>query len=204
MEASPRHHARATRQGGRETRAALIDAASELFLARGLSGVSISEIARAADRFPSQVTYYFGDKETLFVEVSCRDVLIVRAAIERAAERARTPEAAVRGMVRAALSSESIPSFVEAMLLVRRRPDLAPRVSETFDALHAEAQRAAESVLARHGWTTPAGPAAQSRAFWSAIIGVALERVATGAAFDARAAEDAVRAVLSFVPAESL
>jgi AcrR family transcriptional regulator len=203
MAATPRHAARATREGGRQTRAALLEAASTLFAERGLSGVSIAEIAVAADCFPSQVTYYFGDKENLFVESACRGVLEVRSAIERAARRARTPDGAVRGMMRAALGSDAILMFVEAMLLARRRDDLAPRIQETFDALHVEAQRAAETVLARHGWTTPAGPAVQSRAFWSAIIGVALERAATGAAFDLRHAEAAVRSVLRFQTEET-
>jgi AcrR family transcriptional regulator len=198
MATAPRHAVRATREGGRQTRATLLDAASSLFRERGLNGVSIAQIAEAADCFPSQVTYYFGDKETLFVECAGRDVLATRAEVERAARRARTPDGAVRGMVRAALASDAVLAFVEAMLLARRRTDLAPRIQETFNALHAEAQRAAETVLARHGWSTPAGPATQSRAFWSAIIGVALERAATGAAFDERSAEAAVRSVLSF------
>jgi AcrR family transcriptional regulator len=198
MATAPRHRARATRQSGRQTRAALLDAAIRLFAERGYGGVSISEIAVAADCFPSQVTYYFGDKDRLFVEAACRGVLDVRAAIERAARRARTPEGAVRGMVRAATASDAILSFVEAMLLARRRPELTGAIEETFALLHAEAQRAAELVLERHGWTTPAGPAVQSRAFWSAIIGLALERAARGDAFDVAAADAAVRSVLSF------
>lgn len=197
MTVAPRHTARATRAGGRQTRAALLDAAGALFRERGL-GVSISEIAEAADCFPSQIAYYFGDKETLFVESACHEVLAVRATIERGARRARTREGAVRAMMRAALADDAILAFVEAMLLARRRHDLAPRIQKTFAELHAEAQRAAEAVLERHGWRTPAGPATQSRAFWSAIIGVALERAAMGDAFDRRAAERAVQAVLSF------
>jgi hypothetical protein len=52
--------------------------------------------------------------------------------------------------------------------------------------------------MASRGRSTPAGPAAQSRAFWSAIIGVALEQGATGEAFDYGEAEAAVRSVLHF------
>jgi AcrR family transcriptional regulator len=198
VEPAPRHRVRATRKSGQQTRGALLDAATTLFAQRGFGGVAISEIAQAADCFPSQVTYYFGDKEHLFVEAACRGVLEVRAAIERAARRARTPDGAVRGMVRAATESDAILAFVEAMLLARQRPELSPPIEEAFRLLHAEAERAAEHVLERHGWSTPSGPAVQSRAFWSAIIGLALERAATGAAFDARAAEAAVRSVLSF------
>lgn len=198
MSAVPRHAARATREAGRTTRAALLEAATKLFVERGLGGVSIAEIAKAADCFPSQVTYYFGDKESLFVEAACREVLGVRDAVERAARRGRTPASAVRGMVRAAIESEAVLGFVEAMLLAKRRPDLQPAVRETFAELHARAARAASDILMRKGWVTPVSADSLSRAFWSAIIGVALERSATGEAFDLHAAEAAVRAVLNF------
>lgn len=198
MSEQPRHAARATRTEGRQTRARLLDAASELFRERGINGVAMSEIAAAADCFPSQVTYYFGDKEALFIESACRDVLAVRAAVEKAARRARTPAGAVRGMVAAALDSNALLGFVEAILLIRRRLDLGPLVHEAFEALHAEAERAAVDVMSSHGWETPAGSAIQSRAFWSAIIGVALESAAAGVEFDRQKAVLTVQAVLNF------
>ena len=71
----PRHAVRATRSAGRKTRYLLLDAASPLFRERGLAGTSISDIATAANAFPSQITYYFRTKEALFVECACRDLL---------------------------------------------------------------------------------------------------------------------------------
>jgi AcrR family transcriptional regulator len=194
----PRHAARATREAGRHTRAELLHAASALFSERGLAGVSMAEIAEMANCFPSQVTYYFGDKESLFVEAACRDIFVVRSAVERAARRAGSPEAAVKAMVRATRTSPAVLGFIEAMLLVRRRPDLAPQVQAAWDALHAESERAATGVLSQHGWATPAGPAIQSRAFWSTIIGITLERAATDDRFDEAKAELVVRSVLNF------
>ena len=202
MASTPRHTARATREAGRTTRATLLDAAAELFRVRGLAGVSISDIAERADCFPSQVTYYFGDKESLFVEAACRDMLVVRDGVEQVAREAPTPDSAVPAMVRAAIETEAVLSFVEAMVLARRRPDLQPAVSEAFDALHSRAERAAADILVSRGWTTPVDPSSLSRAFWSAIIGVALERSATGEAFDLQAADAAVRGVLNFSEAE--
>jgi len=70
----PRHRVRATRTAGRAMRSRLLDAASRLFREKGLAGVSIADIAEAADAFPSQITYYFRTKEALFVEAACRDV----------------------------------------------------------------------------------------------------------------------------------
>ena len=52
----PRHAARATRSAGRQMRSRLLDGASRLFRECGLAGVSISDIAAAADAFPSQIT----------------------------------------------------------------------------------------------------------------------------------------------------
>src|SRR5919108_1887443 len=87
----PKHAVRATRSAGRKMRSLLLDEASRLFRERGLSGTSISDIAAAADAFPSQITYYFRTKEALFVEAACRDMLYVARAAEQAALTAHTP-----------------------------------------------------------------------------------------------------------------
>ena len=145
-------HPRATREAGRQTRRALLDAAGRLFGERGVAGVSAAEIAREAGAFPSQVTYYFGSKEAL---------------------------------------------FVEAATLVRHRPDLAPRVRETFARLHLEGERAvAESLVAR-GWQIRAAPATEARGFWASVLGIALERAAAGDSFDDATADATVQLVLN-------
>ena len=79
----PKHAARATRSAGRKMRSLLLDAASPLFRERGLSGASITDIAAAANAFPSQITYYFRTKEALFVECACRDLLYLARATEQ-------------------------------------------------------------------------------------------------------------------------
>ena len=86
---NPRHSVRATRTAGRQMRSRLLDAASRLFREKGLAGVSIADIAEAADAFPSQITYYFRTKEALFVEAGCRDMLYVARGAEQAALQAR-------------------------------------------------------------------------------------------------------------------
>ena len=192
-----RQLARATRDVGRQTRAALLSAASALFGERGLAGVSVSEIAAAADVFPSQVTYYFGSKEALFVEAACRDVLRSAATVEDTARTAATPEEYARAIVTTALAAPPLLTFVEAMLLARRRPDLAPLIARTFDRLHREGERAVAETLARRGWRLRTTPAAEARAFWATVIGVALERAATGDAFAPQTAEAAVLLVLN-------
>src|SRR5207244_1863188 len=83
----PRHAARATRTAGRQMRSRLLDGASRLFRERGLAGTSISDIAAAADAFPSQITYYFRTKEALFVESACREMLSLARAPEESSRR---------------------------------------------------------------------------------------------------------------------
>jgi AcrR family transcriptional regulator len=98
-------HPRATRAAGQQTRRALLDAAGPLFAERGLAGVSQADIAAAAGTFPSQVTYYFGSKEALFVEAACRGVLRAATVVEQAGARTRTPRTYVRAMVHTALAN---------------------------------------------------------------------------------------------------
>jgi AcrR family transcriptional regulator len=190
-------HPRATREAGRQTRRALLDAAGRLFADRGVAGASAAEIAREAGAFPSQVTYYFGSKEALFVEAACRGMLHAAAEVERAGRRTRTPRGYVRACVQTALASPALLNFVEAATLVRHRPDLAPRVRETFARLHLEGERAvAESLVAR-GWQLRAAPATEARGFWASVLGIALERAAAGEAFDDATADATVQLVLN-------
>src|SRR3954471_6437557 len=86
-----RHSVRAARPPDRAMRSRLLDAASRLFREKGLAGISIADIAGAADAFPSQITYYFRTKEALFVEAACRDVLYVGRAAEQHAGKQLSP-----------------------------------------------------------------------------------------------------------------
>ena len=163
--APPRHAVRATRLAGRQRRSQLLDAASELFAERGLGDVSVADIAERANAFPSQVTYYFGSKEALFVEAACRGVLRAAAEVERAGARARSPKTYVRAIVATATSSPALPTFIEAMLLARRRRDLAPLVERTLVRLHAEGARAVQATLDRRNWAWSPPPRSRPEAF---------------------------------------
>src|SRR5689334_25092842 len=115
----PRHAARATRTAGRQMRSRLLDAASRLFRERGLAGTAISDIAAAADAFPSQITYYFRTKEALFVEAACREMLYVARAAEQAALQAQTPRDYTRALVETVTATDSVAFFTEALTLTR-------------------------------------------------------------------------------------
>jgi AcrR family transcriptional regulator len=176
----PRHSARATRSAGRKMRSLLLDAASPLFREQGLSGISISDIATAANAFPSQITYYFRTKEALFVECACRDLLYLARATEQAALKAHTPRDYTRALVETVTATDSIAFFAEALTLTRRRQDLAPLVERTIERLHSEGARAYASQVERHGWRSFRVPDESSRRFWAVAIGVIVEGYAMG------------------------
>ena len=185
----PRHAARATREAGREMRSRLLDAASALFKERGLSAVSVGEVAAAADAFPSQITYYFRSKEALFVEAACRDILYAGSAAEVAAADARTPAEYTRALVESVMGADALGFFIEALTLTRRRQDLAPLIERTIKRLHAEGVRAYAGQMQAHGWRSRAEPAISARGFWATALGVALEGRATGRSDKELAAE---------------
>lgn len=176
----PKHAARATRSAGRKMRSLLLDAASPLFRERGLSGTAITDIAAAADAFPSQITYYFRTKEALFVECACRDLLYLARATEQAALEARTPREYTHALAETVTASDSIAFFAEALTLTRRRQDLAPLVERTIERLHSEGARAYAGQVARHGWRSLRAPDESSRRFWAVAIGIILEGYAMG------------------------
>src|SRR6266567_1101059 len=176
----PKHAARATRSAGRRMRSSLLDGASRLFKERGLAGASISDIAAAADAFPSQITYYFRTKEALFVEAACREMLYVARAAEQAALQADTPRDYTRALVESVTATDSVAFFAEALTLTRRRQDLAPLVERTIERLHGEGLRAYSNQIERHGWNSLRAPDATSRRFWAVAIGVMVEGYAMG------------------------
>jgi AcrR family transcriptional regulator len=181
----PKHAVRATRSAGRRMRSLLLDAASRLFKERGLSGTSISDIAAAADAFPSQITYYFRTKEALFVETACRDMLYLARETEQAALKAHTPREYTHALAETVTATDSVAFFAEALTLTRRRQDLAPLVERTIERLHGEGARAYASQVERHGWRSLRAPEESSRRFWAIAIGVIVEGFAMG-----RAAEE--------------
>jgi AcrR family transcriptional regulator len=181
----PRHAARATRTAGRQMRSRLLDGASRLFRERGLAGTSISDIAAAADAFPSQITYYFRTKEALFVEAACREMLYLARATEQAALHAHTPRDYTHALAEAVTATDTVAFFAEALTLTRRRQDLAPLVERTIERLHSEGTRAYASQVERHGWRSLRAPEESSRRFWAVAIGVMVEGYAMG-----RPAED--------------
>ncbi len=148
-------------------RSRLLDGASRLFRERGLAGASISDIAAAADAFPSQITYYFRTKEALFVEAACRDMLYVARAAEQAALQADTPRDYTRALVETVTATDSVAFFAEALT-----PDPAASGSRAAGrAHHRAAARRRAARLCRPDRAARLEHAARSRRDLAAVLG---------------------------------
>jgi AcrR family transcriptional regulator len=73
------------------SRARIIDAAAELFAARGFDGVSIRDIAKAVSMTTASLYYHFASKEELFVAVHGHSMAIVTRAVREAADNVVDP-----------------------------------------------------------------------------------------------------------------
>ncbi len=160
--------ARATRESGRQTRDALFTAATELFLEHG-DGVAITQICAAAGAHPNQVTYYYGSKERLFVEVACAAVLRAGKRAEDDAATAETVGDYTEKLVGSLLGpgAPSVELFVEAMLMTGRRGELRDLITDTLRTLHSSGEDALIRTLMRTGWQLRAGIDVEAKAFWS-------------------------------------
>ncbi|GAA4390964.1 TetR/AcrR family transcriptional regulator C-terminal domain-containing protein [Tsukamurella soli] len=188
---------RASRAAGQQTRSALLHAATELFVSDG-DAVPLSRICAQAGAHPNQVTYYFGSKEALFVEVACAAVLRAGRHAEEAALRADTVRAYTHALVATLFDREvdGVRLFVEAMLLAGRRPEHQPAIDAALGTLYAAGERALMDTLVRTGWELRAHAAIEARAFWSAVFGVVVQKHATAGAIGT-SLEDAVTVVFT-------
>lgn len=188
---------RATREAGKATRKSLLRAAAEVFAENGESA-SVAQICQRADAYPNQVTYYFGSKEQLFVEVACAGVLRAGRRAEEAAAETTTVRDYTNTLVGTLLGpcARDIELFTTAMLLTSRRSDLREHITDTLRTLHERGEQALMSTLVRTGWTLRAGIDVEAKAFWSAIFGLAVQKAATGADFGYRL-EDAVAVIFT-------
>jgi AcrR family transcriptional regulator len=160
-------------------RSRLLDAAAVRFKQSGLAGASVAEIAADAGAFPSQVTYYFGAKEALFVEAACREMLYLARDAEAASAHPRNEDDYLQTLVRSVIGAPGLNLFVEALALAHRRPDLQPQVQRTFERLYAESDRALRDHRAQQG--QPLGRTdVPAHRFWVIALGMGARGGATG------------------------
>jgi AcrR family transcriptional regulator len=169
-------------------RSRLLDAAAARFKASGLAGVSVAEIAADAGAFPSQVTYYFGTKEALFVEAACREMLYLARDAEAASAHPKNERDYIETMVKSVIGAPGLNLFVEALALAHRRTDLQPQVQRTFERLDTESDRALKEHRAQQG-QPPGDTAVHAHRFWVIALGMGARGGATGESSEFLAAE---------------
>ncbi|MDL9938920.1 TetR/AcrR family transcriptional regulator C-terminal domain-containing protein [Gordonia sp. ABSL1-1] len=175
---------RGSSASGKSTRAALLRAATEVFTEHGETA-SVAQVCRHAEVFPNQVTYYFGSKEQLFVEVACAAVLRAGRHAENAARQAATVREYTHELVSTLLGPQArnVELFTTAMMIVSRRNDLREHITDTLRILHDRADAALIATLMRTGWQLYSPIDVETKAFWSAIFGLVVQKSATGAEF---------------------
>jgi AcrR family transcriptional regulator len=182
------------RSRGRRTRTLILEQAAALFAGRTPDDVSLTEIAAAAGAFPSQVTYYFGSKDALFVHAAFRLLLHDAQRMEPVGRRTRAPDTFRLAMARTALALPSVPVVIHALAITRRRPELATLVDQNLNLLFRQAERYLDTILARHGWVIDRPPAVEIRTFWSTVFGA---RLMSAAGFSGRASDIDLAGVLT-------
>src|SRR5271155_3171804 len=179
LKAVPQFQQPPSEKPGQRMRSRLLDAAAARFKAHGLADVAVAEIAADAGAFPSQVTYYFGSKEALFVEAACREMLYLARDAEAASAHPENEDDYIETMVRSVVGAPGLNLFVEALALAHRRPDLRPLAQRTFDRLDAESDRALRQHRQREG-LPPGNTAVHAHRFWVIALGMGARGGATG------------------------
>lgn len=144
--ASARGPGRPTDAQAIDVRAALLDAASELFAARGAANVSLRAIARHAGVSPAMVPYYFEDRSGLHAALLERTLGRVRVQLTQAVGEAADGPAAVRALLHtlggAIAEAPWIPSLILTEVLAddgryreRFRRDYAEQVVDAVTAV---------------------------------------------------------------------
>lgn len=112
---------RAHRRKGEAKRDAILDAAEQLFAARGYHGTSLRDVAAVASAGPGLLNYYFPTKEELFRQVVWRRRDTLRARV------AASLEAVPPGPTPAAEGAAVIRAFVSPFLHICVGPDAGLR-----------------------------------------------------------------------------
>lgn len=125
------------------TRAALLDAAEELFSRHGFNAVSVREIVRAADANLGSIPYHFGSKENLLLEIyraHCEPMNARRRELMAEAARISDVEDRLKAIIRAYL----LPAFSSGT-----GRGGGARFTRLRAILQAEGNEAARTVIAR-------------------------------------------------------
>lgn len=100
----------------------IVDAAEKRFIASGFDGVSMDEIARDLELSKPTLYLYFKNKESLFLAVVTRGLILLRDQIKAAVERETTGIEKVKAFTQAFLVyARQYPAYYELTMAARSR-----------------------------------------------------------------------------------
>lgn len=160
--------------GGAETRAAILDAAMELFAARGFDGTSVKSIAARADVSTGLLFHYFGSKKGLLAALidersAMQDVIAAIDEIARGDGRLPADELLKRvGRSIYAMARHSVPMLGVMMHEILQREDLWSHWNASReDEFNVLARALSESTVTR---IDPPASLAISRTFLNTVL----------------------------------
>lgn len=180
---------------------AILDAATELFLAHGYEGFSLRQVAEQVGYAPTAIYRHVGDKDALLAEIAGRGFRRLGRALEEAVARAADPLARLRA-AGDAYARWGLEHPVEYRLMFMQRHDLLfeerirePRLAgdeaagtaDAFAVLGRAVHEAMGAGVLRRG-----DPRMTAQALWAVVHGVVSLAIAESSAFSA----DRVTAVL--------
>lgn len=144
--------ARRPRQDSR--RAAVVEAAAELFARKGFEGVSMRDIARRAGMLSGSLYYHFPSKDDLFAEVHAAAIARIHARLDAALEGLRDPwdrlEAALAAHLEGLLGQEDAAGLLSPEFPADRA-DLGRALAAQRDAYEARLRALVEAAGLRDG-----------------------------------------------------
>ena len=195
----------------RRTRAAVVEAATTLFLRHGYQGTSTDDIARLAAVSKRTVYNNFGDKQRLFTEIILGITVTAEQLADKFASELRNAEdvpAALHDVARRLLDAVTRPLVLQLRRLLiaeaRRFPDLARQYYRGAPGRTLGGLAAALGALAERGALVVPDPQRAAEHFAFLVLGATLDRamfegeqsVPSDAELQ-RTADDAARAFLA-------
>lgn len=138
LRVAARTRGRPTREEGEALRKSILDAALQVFIARGLKAASMEGIARAAGVAKITLYRHYETKEQLFVEVARRAQLSVRARLGTMADADVPLEAALREIITKLYDGYTHPDYIAVIRMVIAEAGRFPKLGRAMleDAQH--------------------------------------------------------------------
>ncbi|WP_295681717.1 TetR/AcrR family transcriptional regulator [uncultured Nevskia sp.] len=140
-----RTRGRPTREEGEVLRKSILDAALQVFIARGLKAASMEGIAREAGVAKITLYRHYETKEQLFVEVARRAQLSVRARLGTVANDDVPLETALRAIITKLYDGYTHPDYLAVMRMVIAEAGRFPKLGR---AMLEDSQHISEPLVA--------------------------------------------------------